>query len=182
MKRVICIVSIALVAFSISSFVTVDMAVAEAPARGTAKARGDYSTNYWGQSAGRSVQHARDYSRGYQSYASQVPNVMPEIARQEATGVGQNITSAQKQFRELRKATTDKETLKSLDLIDKQLVEAVKAHELMSEMCKMQTIDGVATMKCCEDIETALAKAFEEHQKMMKRLEGEMTTAVKTSL
>jgi len=179
MKRVICFASIALMVVSMSSFVAVGTAMAETHARGTAKARGDYSTNYWGQSAGRSVQHARDYSRGYQSYARQVPNVLPEIARQEAKGVGQNITAAQKQFGELRKATTDKETLKSLDLIDKQLAEAVKAHQLMDEMCKMRTIDGVGTMKCCEDIEAALAKAFAEHQKMMERFEGEMTTAVK---
>jgi hypothetical protein len=169
MKKLICLVSMALMTFSM---LAIDTAPA-APAVGTAKARGDYSNSYRAQSAGRSIRHARDYSQGYQSYARQVPNVMPEIARQDAVGVGQNITLAQKQFGEVRKVTTDKETLASLDLIDKQLVEAAKAHEQMHEMCKMETIDGMSTMKCCADIDAALAKAMAEHEKMMKRLEGE---------
>ena len=173
MKKLICLVSMALMMFSMLAMET----VTAAPAVGTAKARGDYSNKiFQAQSAGRSVRHARDYSQGYRSYAHQVPNVMPQCARQEAAGVGHNIMAAQKQFAEVRKESTDKETLASLTLIDQQLVAASKAHEQMHEMCKMETIDGMSTMKCCADIDAALEKAIAEHEKMMKRIEGEMAT------
>lgn len=159
--------SMALLAFSV---IAATMATA-APAVGTAKARGDYSPGaFWGQSGGRSVRHARDYSRGYRSYARQVPTITPQFARQEAAGIGQNITSAQTQFGEMRKATTDQAALASLTVIDQQLVAAAKAHALMHEMCKMDTIDGDATMQCCKDVDAALAKAVAEHEKMMKGL------------
>jgi len=173
MKKLICLVSMALMMFSMLAMET----VTAAPAVGTAKARGDYSNNsFQAQSAGRSLRHARDYSQGYRSYARQVPNVMPQYARQEADGVGQNIVAAQKQFAEVRKETTDKDMLASLALIDQQLVAAKKAHEQMHEMCKMETIDGMSTMKCCEDIDAALEKAIAEHEKMMKRMGSETAT------
>jgi hypothetical protein len=173
MKKLICFVSMALMLFSM---LAIDVATA-APAVGTAKARGDYSNKFFqAQSAGRSVRHARDYSQGYRSYGRQVPNVMPQYARQEEAGVGQNITTAQKQYTEMRRATTDTQVLASLDTIDKHLAEAVKAHKLMHEMCTMETIDGVSTMKCCDDIDAALEKAIAEHEKMMKRLASETAT------
>lgn len=57
-----------------------------APPVGTAKARGDYSTPYWGNSAGRSIRHARDYSGGYRRYARSAPSVNQRIAQHEADG------------------------------------------------------------------------------------------------
>jgi hypothetical protein len=143
-----------------------------APPIGTAKARGDYSNKFWSQSGGRSIRHARDYSSGYRTYARQAPTISPQIAQHEAKGVGDNIAAAKKQFGELRKVTTDKETLASLDAIDKHLAEATKAHAKMHEMCHMETIDGAGVMKCCDDVDAALAKAQAEHEKMTKKLEG----------
>ena len=164
-------VGLVLVAVGSGSFVTA------APAVGTAKARGDYSTPFWGQSGGRSIRHARDYSRGYRTYARRAPTVAPMIAKQEAQGIGQNIALAKTQFGELRKATTDKDTLASLDVIEKHLAEATKAHAKMHEMCNMETIDAAGTMKCCEDVDAALAKALAEHEKMMKKLEPDAKPA-----
>ena len=164
-------IGLLLIAVVAASFATA------APAVGTAKARGDYSTPFWGQSAGRSMRHARDYSRGYRTYARRAPTVAPLIAKQEAQGVGQNIALAKTQFGELRKATTDKDTLASVDVIEKHLAEATKAHAKMHEMCNMETIDAAGTMKCCEDVDAALAKALAEHEKMMKKLEPEAKPA-----
>ncbi len=166
MKKYICSMSIALLVFSA-------VAAAAAPSRDAgSKARGD-TTSFWGSSGGRSVRHARDYSRGYQSYARHAPTITPQVARHEAAGVGQNIASAQMQFGEMRKTTTDAASLASLAVIDQQLVAAAKAHKLMHEMCKMETIDGAATMQCCKDVDAALAKALAEHKKMMKPFEVE---------
>lgn len=169
MKKLIGYLSLALVALTM---IAVDMTTA-APPVGTAKARGDYSSNYRAQAGGRSIRHARDYSRGYQSYASQAPSITPQIAQEEAVGVGQNIASAQKHFAEVRKETTDKETLASLEVINTQLAAAAKAHQQMHELCTMETVDGVDTMKCCEDIDAALTKALAEQEKLMKRLQVE---------
>jgi hypothetical protein len=134
------------------------------------KAAGDYSTPYWGNSAGRSIRHARDYSSGFRGYARQAPSVNQRIAQQEADGVGHNIQAAKTQYAEVRKVTTDKETLASLDAIEKNLADAAKAHAEMDEMCKMEMVDGAGTMKCCEDIDAALEKALAEHEKLMKKL------------
>jgi hypothetical protein len=161
-----------LIASSLLATLAVDVSSA-APPIGTAKARGDYSNKFWGSAGGRSVSHARDYSRGYQNYARQAPTVAPPLAQHEAAGVGQNITAAQKQFAEVRKTTTDKQALTSLDAIDKQLAVAAKAHAKMHEMCHMEEIDAEGTMKCCQDVDAALEKVMAEHKELMKHLEGE---------
>ncbi len=172
MSKFIGIACMTLVASSLLATVVVDV-VAAAPPIGTAKARGDYSNNFWGSSGGRSVRHARDYSGGYRTYARQAPTITREMAQHEAAGVGQNITAAQKQFTELRKGTTDKQILTSLDSIDKQLAVAAKSHAKMHEMCQMETIDAEGTMKCCDDVDAALGKVMAEHKELMKQLESE---------
>jgi hypothetical protein len=134
------------------------------------KAAGDYSTPFWGNSAGRSIRHARDYASGYRQYARQAPSIEKRMAQHEADGLGHNIKAAQSQYSEIRKTTTDKETLAALDLIEKHLTDAVKAHAQMDEMCKMDMVDGEGTMKCCEDADAALDKAMAEHEKLMKKL------------
>lgn len=176
MTRFISTACVALVASSLLATLAVDVAIA-APPIGTAKARGDYSNKFWGSAGGRSVSHARDYSRGYRDYTRQAPTVAPVLAQHEVAGVGQNITAAQKQFAEVRKTTTDKKALTSLDAIDKQLVVAAKAHAKMHEMCKMEKIDADGTMKCCDDVDAALNKVMAEHKEMMKHLERESTAS-----
>lgn len=134
------------------------------------KAAGDYSTPFWGNSAGRSIRHARDYAGGYRQYARQSQSVDKRIAQHEADGVGQNIKAAKSQYSEIRKSTTDKEVLAALDSIEKHLADAAKAHAQMDEMCKVEMVDGEGTMKCCEDADAALEKALAEHEKLMKHL------------
>lgn len=137
------------------------------------KAAGDYSTPFWGNSAGRSIRHARDYSSGYRRYARQAPSVNQRIAQHEADGVGHNITAAKTQYAEIRKVSSDKETLAALDAIEKNLADAMKAHAQMDEMCKMEMVDGAGTMKCCDDIDAALEKALAEHEKLMAKIGAE---------
>ena len=84
--------------------------------------------------------------------------------------MGHNLKAAKTQYAEIRKATSDKEILASLDAIEKHLAEAAKAHAQMDEMCKMDMVDGAGTMKCCEDVDAALAKALAEHEKLMAKL------------
>ena len=146
-------------------------AFAQAPAG--AKQRGEYT--FYGNSAGRAMQSARDYSQEYRTYAKATPTVNPEVARAAADGIGDYIVKAQKHFAYMRKqadAGKDKETLTALDSIDKNLAAAAKSHADMKETCLKDNVDGAATMECCKTIDADLAKAIAEHDKLMKKLAG----------
>ena len=144
-------------------------AFAQAPAG--AKQRGEY--NFYGNSAGRAMQSARDYTQEYRTYAKATPTVNPEVARTASDGIGDYITKAQKHMAYMRKQADvgkDKETLTSLDSIDKHLTAAAKSHADMHETCLKDNVDGAASMECCKTIDDHLAKAISEHDKLMKKL------------
>jgi hypothetical protein len=153
-----------------------DFATAAEPI-GTAKARGDYSSKFWGSSGGRSVRHAREYSGGYREYARQTPTIAPPLAQQEAAGVVHNITAAQKQYAEMKKTTSDPQAVKSIDAIQKHLTAAATAHGKLHELCHKDAVDGDSSMKCCDDIDAQLDKALAEHDKLMKHLGVEAAAA-----
>ena len=69
-----------------------------------------------------------------------------------------------------RTASNDKETLTSLDSIDKHLAAAAKSHDEMKETCLKDNVDAAATMDCCKMIDDHLAKAIAEHDKLMKKV------------
>lgn len=168
MNRIVHWGSLVLLALAVDSANTSALA-----APYNAKAAGDYSrSTYWGDSAGRSLRHASDYSQGFRNYARQADRIDPTLLRQEADGVGQNIVTAQKQFATLRKATIDQDSLTSLAAIEVHLAAAAKAHATMQATCDMRTIDGKSTMKCCDDVDAALAKATAEHVKLMKLIQA----------
>lgn len=167
---------VALLAALLSIGMALDFTTAAEPI-GTAKARGDYSNKFWGSSGGRSVRHARDYSRGYREYARQTPTIAPPLAQHEAAGVAHNITAAQKQYAEMKKTTTDPEAVKSIDAIQKHLTAAATAHGKLHELCHKEAIDGDSSMKCCDDIDAQLDKALAEHDKLMKHLGVEASAA-----
>jgi hypothetical protein len=49
----------------------------------------------------------------------------------------------------------------------------------MHAMCLKENIHADGTMKCCETIDKSLAVAIAEHEKLMKRLLAEKTSAKK---
>jgi len=169
---------IALLAGALSLGAALQFTTAAEPI-GTAKARGDYSNKFWGSAGGRSVRHARDYSRGYREYARQAPTIAPPLAQHEAAGVAHNITAAQKQYAEMKRVTTAPEAVKSIDAIQKHLTAAAAAHQKMHDMCHQDAIDGAAAMKCCDEVDAELKKALDEHEKMMQHLEPTAPPAAK---
>jgi hypothetical protein len=151
--------------------VPVNTANAQAPAG--AKQRGEY--NFHGSAAGGAMRSARETSGYYRQYAQSAPEkkVTPETAREAADTIGTYISKAQKHMAWMRKqaqAGNDKETLTSLDVIDKNLGAAAKSHDEMRETCLKDNVDAAATMDCCKVIDDSLAKAIAEHDKLMKRL------------
>ncbi len=135
-----------------------------------AKVRGEY--NFHGGAAARSMRGARAYSRAYPRYVRTAPKqeVNAEIAREAADSIGLYITKAQKHMAWMRKqAANDKESLTSLDVIDKNLAAAAKSHKEMHETCLKDNVDAAASMECCKGIDGSLSKALAEHDKLMKR-------------
>ena len=144
-------------------------AYGQAPAG--AKQRGEY--NFYGGAASSALRSARDYSSNYQTYTRSAQPVNPEVAKETADAIGDYITKAEKHFAWMRKqaqASNDKETLTSLDSIDKNLADAKKHHGNLCEYCAKDTVDAKDSMKCCQEIDASLAKAIADHDKLMKRL------------
>jgi hypothetical protein len=144
-------------------------AMAQSYLDASSKMRGDYGA----RSASRSMQSARGYSQDYRQYAQSAPKVETEVAKDTTDAIGNYITKAQKHMAwmraEARKAG-DKETLTSLDQIDKNLADAAKSHREMCDVCMKENIDSAGSMKCCQQIDDSLGKAITEHDKLMKRL------------
>jgi hypothetical protein len=136
-----------------------------------AKARGRY--DFYGKSAQRSMRSARDYSRDYRQHVQAVPQkkVDPVVAKDAADAVGTCLAKAQKDVAQLRKDVgDDKDAIASLDVVGEKLAAAAKHHKEMAEHCCKPTVDGEASMECCEKIDEALEAALGEHEKLMKKL------------
>ncbi|MGD9723604.1 MAG: hypothetical protein AB7O59_19885 [Pirellulales bacterium] len=139
------------------------------------KVRGEY--NFYGGAAGRSMRGAREYSQSYREYVRTAPQqkVEPQVAKETADAIGDYLTKAQKHMAWMRKqaeAAKDQQTLTSLDTIDKNLAAAAKHHAGLCEYCEKENVEAEGSMKCCQEIDTALAAAIAEHDKLMKRLAG----------
>jgi hypothetical protein len=137
------------------------------------KIRGEI--NFYGGSAGRSMRNARDYSQSYREYVRTAPmqKVNPEVAKEAADAIGDYIAKAKKHMAWMRKqaeTSADKETLTSLDSIDKNLAAAEKHHTSLCEYCEKESVEAKGSMECCQEIDDALAAAIAEHDKLMKRL------------
>jgi hypothetical protein len=144
-------------------------AMAQGPSSPQYKAKMEYR---FGASAS-SMSGAQDYVRYYTDYARSVPTVEPAIAKDAADEIGDYITKSVAHMAWMRKEaqrTGDKVSLASIDVIDKNLADAKKAHEEMHAICLKATVDKAASMKCCEEIDASLAKAIDEHANLMKRL------------
>lgn len=155
----------------LAMLMTLSATVAFAQAPAGAKQRGEY--NFYGGAAGSALRSARDYTSNYQTYTRSAQAVNPEVAKETADAVGDYIKKAEKHFAWMRKqaqASNDKETLTSLDSIDKNLADAKKHHGSLCEYCAKETVEAKASMDCCKEIDASLSKAIAEHDKLMKRL------------
>ena len=138
-----------------------------------AKVRGEYGESY--TPASRSLYHARDYAYDYRSYVQQTRlkkgEVDPEVAKEHAEELGRNIAMLQKHLVRMRKhAAGDKETLASLDVIDKHIKEAAKAQVALAELAAKPPVDAEASEKYSDEASKALDLAIAEHDKLMKKL------------
>jgi len=99
--------------------------------------------------------------------------VSPQIAQAAADEIGDYITKSEKHLAWMRRqaeARQDKETLASLDSIDRNLAAAKRSHATLCGCCMEDSVDAKAAMACCQTIDDALGKAISEHDALMKRL------------
>jgi hypothetical protein len=122
----------------------------------------------------------RDYMRYTQPAPPQVvrevpPSVVvsPRIAQAAADEIGDYIFKSERHLAWMRRqaeASGDKETLASLDSIDRNLATAKKNHGVLCGHCASDNVDATAAMACCQTIDEPLTKAISEHDALMKRL------------
>lgn len=170
-----------------------------------AKARGKF--NFYGRGARSAMRGAKESTGSFREYVrstqplapqivreqpgvreeaviSQQPGVIiasPQIAQAAADEIGDYITKSEKHLAWMRRqaeASKDKETLASLDSIDRNLTEAKRNHVALCSCCMEDNVDAKAAMACCQTIDDALGKAISEHDALMKRL-GEKTPSEK---
>ena len=156
-----------------------------------AKARGEY--NFYGRGARSAMQGARESAGTFREYVrstqpapvqsaqpAQIVReelgavvVSPRIAQAATDEIGDYITKSEKHLAWMRRqaeARKDKETLASLDSIDRNIAAAKQSHATLCSCCLDDTVDVKATMACCQTIDDALGKAISEHDTLMKRL------------
>jgi hypothetical protein len=157
-----------------------------------AKARGEF--NFHGRGARSAMRGARDSTRSFQEYVqqaqpalpqivrevpSQVAEVSPRIVQAASDEIGDYIYKSERHMAWMRRqaeASGDKETLASLDSIDRNLADAKQKHVALCDSCAADNIDSAEAIACCQVINESLAKAISEHDTLMKRLSEEQPT------
>jgi len=156
-----------------------------------AKARGKF--NFYGRGARSAMSGARESAGSFQEYirsTQPVPRQIvtgervvretpsevvasPQIAQAAADESGDYITKSEKHLAWMRRqaeAQKDKDTLASLDSIDRNLAAAKQKHVMLCSCCMEDNVEVKAAMACCQTIDDALGKAIAEHDALMKRL------------
>jgi len=156
-----------------------------------AKARGRF--DFYGRGARSAMGGARESAGSFREYirsTQPVPGqvvggqvvvkespgvvvVSPQIAQAATDEIGDYIMKSEKHLAWMRRqaeAQKDKETLASLDSIDRNLAAAKQNHATLCSCCIEDNVDAKAAMACCQTIDDALGKAISEHDALMKRL------------
>ena len=100
-------------------------------------------------------------------------SVNRDVALEASDTIGAYIGKLGRHLGKMRKhaeAIKDTESLELLDDVERQLGEAKTHHAALHEHHSGETIDAKTAMQHCEKINAALAKAHDEHDKLMKRL------------
>lgn len=149
---------------------------AQLKTRSVAERRQRPGKGFWAnQRTSRNIRHARDYSSGLYMYSRRARAVDPAVAKSESENLGRNIECAKKELtvvQQIAKMSDDKETLKTIDTINKHLANAAETHKALHEECCRESPDGTVASDCCSDITKELEKAMAEHDALMRKLSG----------
>lgn len=122
----------------------------------------------------RSMRHARDYSSDFYNYSQHVKKVEPQVAKQEAAKLGENIADAQRDVHAIREsAADDAATLAALDIVEKHLAKAAEMHKQLHAECQKEKVDGGVCSHCCNEITKELEKAMAENAALIRTLDSQ---------
>jgi len=156
-----------------------DAATAQQPWAGSTYGLKTTGTAFWPlRSSARRVEAARNYANEVQTYVKEVPQPHPSVVKDIKAELGQYLQEAQQHLAAMKKANADdKETLASVESIDKELVAAIEHNKAMIACCENQKFDKIATMTCCTDLVKQLDKVHAEHVALMKKLSQKYAAA-----
>lgn len=123
------------------------------------------------QRASRNIQHARDYSRGIQSYATQAQVIQPTVIQAESQMLGQQLQAIQRDMVIVRQeSASNPKVVEQVKKIETQLVQATTVQKSLHEECCKSSPDGKTCAEMCGKMHASLDEIKKEHDKLLKEL------------
>ncbi len=119
----------------------------------------------------RNIQHARDYSRGIQRYATQVPMIQHQITQAESQILGQQLQGIQRDMVIVREEhASNPKVVEQVKKIETKLTECTAMHKSLHEECCKATPDGKVCSSMATKLEASLEQIKKEHDMLLKEL------------
>jgi hypothetical protein len=123
------------------------------------------------QRASRNIQHARDYSRSIQSYATQAQVIEPEVIKAESQMLGQQLQAIQRDMVIVRKeSVSNPKVVEQVKKIETQLGQSTLVQKSLHEECCKSSPDGKLCAETCGKLNASLDEIKKEHEKLLKEL------------
>lgn len=123
------------------------------------------------QRASRNIQHARDYSRGIQRYATQAQVIQPEVMKAESQMLGQQLQAIQRDMVIVRQENaSNPKVVEQVKKIETQLVQAATVQKTLHEECCKSSPNGKSCAEMCGKVHSSLDEIKKEHDKLLKEL------------
>jgi hypothetical protein len=123
------------------------------------------------QRTSRNIQHARDYSRGIQRYATQAQVIQPTVIQAESQMLGQQLQAIQRDMVIVRQENaSNPKAVEQIKKIETQLVQATTVQKSLHEECCKSSPDGKTCAEMCSKMHSSLDEIKKEHDKLLKEL------------
>ena len=156
-----------------AAFISLSGQTAPAQSRvNTDKVSRNNGAGFWENSrASRNIQHARDYSRSIQQYATQVPTINPVVTKAESQMLGQQIQGIQREMAVIREQNvSNPQVTEQVKVIENKLAQAVNTQKMLHEECCKDSPDGKVCGDMAAKITSTLDQVSKDHDKLLKTM------------
>jgi len=123
------------------------------------------------QRASRNIQHARDYSRGIENYATQAQVIQPTVIQAESQMLGQQLQAIQRDMVIVRQEnTSNPKVVEQVKKIETQLGQSTLVQKSLHEECCKSSPDGKLCAEMCGKLNASLDEIKKEHETLLKVL------------
>lgn len=123
------------------------------------------------QRTSRSIDHARDYSRSIQRYATQAPAMQTQIAQAESQMLGQQLQGIQRDLAIVRQENaSDSKVIEQVKKMETQLDKATLVQKSLHEECCKASPDAKVCAEKCKAIMASLDALKKDHDALLKQL------------